>query len=180
MKQGKLDLTVYSYKKEREQALIYGKEPLFRSEYGFLVPANSKIQVNTLDDVLPYQIGHLAGLTYSPNYMKIINDKMKLKQVTVGHTLESMFLQLLAPNPRFDIMADSKRTFHWYAKSAGISDKVKVLDYNLITKDYFITVAKRANNIDNPTKLLNETDNCLKQMKKDGSYEAILAKYEQH
>ena len=179
MKQGIIDLTVYSYQQDREEILFYAKEPIFNAEYGFLVRADSDIDIKKIQDVEPYQIGHLAGLTYTPEYMEIINAKTKLNQVTVGHSLESMFLQLLAPIPRFDIMADSKNTFHWFAKYKGVSDKVKVLDYTIKNKDYFITISKRSKNIVNPQAVLKQTDACLKQLKIDGSYNAILTKYGQ-
>ena len=122
---------------------------------------------------------NLAGLTYTPEYMAIVNEKIKLNQVTIGHSLESMFLQLLAPTPRFDIMADSKNTFHWFATDKGVSEKVKVLDYTIKHKDYFIAVSKRSKNIANPQALLNKTDTCIRQLNKDGRYQAVLSKYGQ-
>lgn len=179
MEHGLIDLTVYSYRQPREEILLYSKEPIFSTEYGFLVKASSAIDIKKLEDVQAYQIGHLAGLTYSPEYLDIINEKTKLNQVTVGHSLESMLYQLLAPTPRFDIMADSKSTFHWVAKKKGIEDKVKVLDFTLKHKDYFITISKQSKNIESPHELLKETDACLKELKQDGSYQAILTKYGQ-
>ena len=179
MEHGLIDLTVYSYRQSREEILYYSKEPIFSSEYGFLVRADSDIDIKKLEDVKPYQIGHLAGLTYTVDYMDIIDEKIKLNQVSIGHSLESMFLQLLAPTPRFEIMADSKSTFNWFAHKKGVSDKVKVLDYTLKNKDYFITISKRSKNIENPLKLLNETDACIQKLKQDGSYKAILTKYGQ-
>jgi polar amino acid transport system substrate-binding protein len=179
MEFGLIDLTVYSYRQSREEILYYSKEPIFSSEYGFLVRADSGIDIKKLDDVKPYQIGHLAGLTYTVDYMNIINEKIKLDQVTIGHSLESMFLQLLAPTPRFDIMADSKSTFNWFAHKKGVFDQIKVLDYTLKNKEYFITISKRSLNIENPLELLSETDACIKKLKQDGSYKAILTKYGQ-
>ena len=179
MKEGILDITVYSYKKSREEILHYASEPIFISEYGFLVRADSNIDIKKLNDLLPYQIGHLDGLTYTPEYMDIVNQKLLKKEVTIGHNLKAMFAQLLAPQPRFEIMADSKATFHWFAKNEGISDKIKVLDYSLKNKKYFITVSKKSKNISNPKRLLAEMDTCLKQMKLDGSYQSILNTYGQ-
>jgi polar amino acid transport system substrate-binding protein len=179
MKEGILDITVYSYKKSREEILHYASEPIFNSEYGFLVRADSKIKINNLDDILPYQIGHLDGLTYTPEYMEIVNQKLLLDEVTVAHNLKAMFAQLLAPKPRFDIMADSKATFHWFAKNEGVSNKIKVLDYSLKNKDYFITVSKKSKNISDPKALLKAMDSCLIDMKQDGNYQKILTKYGQ-
>lgn len=179
MEQGMLDITIYSPKKSRNKSLFYAKEPIFSSEYGFMVRADSDIKITQLEDVIPYQIGHLAGLTYTPEYMKIIQDKLELGQVTVAHNLEVMFAQLLAANPRFEIMADSKATFHWYAKKIGVSEQIKVLDYTIKNKNYFITISKRSEQIENPQALLNKTDACIKQLKQSGEYRAILKKYGQ-
>jgi len=179
MDKGKIDITVYSYRQSREQILLYSTEPIFSSEYGFLVRADSDINIEKLADVKPLQIGHLAGLTYTPEYMKIIEEKRQQNQVTIGYSLNAMFLQLLSPVPRFDIMSDSKATFYWFAHYTGVSDQVKVLDYTLKNKDYFITVSKQSQNIKKPQALLQETDACIKQLKKDGGYQAILAKYGQ-
>jgi len=178
MESGKIDITVFSYKASRDK-ILYAKEPIFTSEYGFLVRADSDINIKKLSDVIPYQLGHLDGLTYTPEYMKIIEKKDKLDEVSTGYSLDSLFLQLLSPVPRFDIMADSKATFHWFADYTGVSKQVKVLDYTLKNKDYFITVSKRSKNIENPQALLANTDSCLKQLKQDGNYNAIYAKYGQ-
>jgi polar amino acid transport system substrate-binding protein len=179
MESGILDITVYSYKKDREKILKYSSEPIFSSEYGFLVKADSKIVIDKVSDVLPYQLGHLAGLTYTPEYMNIINEKMALKEVTTGQSLEAMFNQLLAPQPRFELMADSKATFHWYAQEAGLSDKIKVLDFTLKNKNYFITVSKKSENISDIQAFINDTDHCIKALKQNGDYQTILEKYGQ-
>ena len=37
MEVGEIDVTVYSYKEERNEILYYSKEVLFNSEYGFII-----------------------------------------------------------------------------------------------------------------------------------------------
>jgi len=177
MEAGKLDITVYSYKEKREEILYYAKEPLFNSEYGFMVKADSNIEINSLADLKPYTMGHLAGLTYTPKLKKIIDDKINKNEVVTGYTLKAMFAQLLADIPRFEIMADSKNTFYWEAKKLGVTDKIKVLDYNIKNKTYYITVSKRSKNIKAPKAFLAETDKCLRSIKANGEYQSILARY---
>ena len=123
---GEIDITVYSYKEEREEILHYGKEVLFNSEYGFVVRADSDIKIDKLDDLSPYLMGHLAGLSYTPELKKIIDDKADIGEVVTGYSLKAMFAQLLADIPRFEIMPNSKHTFYWEAKKLGLADKVKV------------------------------------------------------
>jgi ABC-type amino acid transport substrate-binding protein len=180
MATGKIDLTVYSYRQQREAFLYYANETLFTSEYGFMVRADSAINITELNDLAPYKMGHLAGLTYIPELMQIINDKAKAKQLVVGYNLTSMFSQLLASSPRFDIIADAKITFYWQAKMLGVSDKIKVLDYNIKHKDYFITVSKNSKNIREPLNFLADFDDCLRSLKESGQYQTILADYGAH
>jgi len=177
MKNGDIDVTVYSYRKKREQFLFYSQESVFSSEYGFMVKAGSDINITKLADLAPYKMGHLAGLSYIPELMKIIKDKNDNGQLVTGYDLTAMFSQLLAPKPRFDIMADSKTTFYWRAKELNLSHKIKVLDYVIKKKDYFITVSKKSVNIKNPTVFLDKIDKCLQTLKSNGKYQAILADY---
>jgi polar amino acid transport system substrate-binding protein len=177
MKNGDIDITVYSYKEERKEFLYYAKEVLFNSEYGFLVRANSDIQINDLTDLDPLIIGNLAGLTYTPELKKIIDNKIKREEVVTGYSLKAMFAQLLAETPRFDIMADSKSTFFWEAKKLGVSDRVKVLDYNIKNKAYYITVSKRSKNIKNPQEFLTKMDVCVSDMKKSAEYQERMIRY---
>jgi len=177
MKNGDIDITVYSYRKQREQFLIYSKESLFSSDFGFMVKADSDIVINDLKDLAPYRIGRLAGLSYTPELLEIINNKENKHQVVTGYNFVSMFSQLLAPIPRFDIIANSKSTFYWQAKALGVSDKVKVLDYSIKRKDYFVTVSKNSKNIKNPQRFLKQINTCLLMLKANGKYNEILASY---
>jgi polar amino acid transport system substrate-binding protein len=177
MQSGQLDISLYSYKKEREEFVIYGKVPIFNSENGFAVRADSNIQINTLVDLRPYIIGHLAGLTHTPELLKIINRKRKLAEVTEGHSIDSMFAQLLSNTPRFDIMPNSKDTFYWRAKTLGVSDKIRVLDYTIANKDYFVTVSKFSKNINDIPLFLDQMDACIRQLHKNGKYLEIAQHY---
>jgi polar amino acid transport system substrate-binding protein len=180
MEMGEIDITVYSYKEEREKILHYGKEVLFNSEYGFMVRANSDIKIDRLADLSPYIMGHLAGLSYTPELKKIIDDKIETEEVVIGYSLKAMFAQLLADLPRFEIMADSKHTFYWETQKLGISDKVKVLDYSIKNKAYYVTVSKQSINIKEPQKFLDKIDACLRDIKQNGTYDKILTRYGIH
>jgi len=178
MKTGEIDLTVYSYKEQRKQFLYYSKEPLFSTEYGFMINANQpSIDINTLSDLSPYKIGYLAGLSYTPELMNIINKKKAKHQVHLGYSLTAMFDQLLADKPRFDIMVDAKSTFYWQSKKLDVQEKVKILDFSMKKKDYFITVSKASKNIKNPQAFLAKIDTCLATLKATGKYDQIIEKY---
>ncbi|WP_182243827.1 ABC transporter substrate-binding protein [Colwellia sp. BRX8-7] len=177
MQSGEIDISIYSYNKFRKDFVIYSKEPMFTSDYGFVVSAESSIEINELNDLSPYVIGHLSGLSHTPEIMQIIKDKRLKKQVFDGYNVDAMFKQLLAEKPRFDIMINSKETFYWRANVLNIKSKVRVLDYNIKVKNYFLTVSKASKNIENKEQFLNNFDACLVKIKEQGQYKEILAKY---
>ncbi len=178
MQTGEIDLTVYSYKERRKEFLYYSKEPLFSTEYGFMIRADQPhITIKALSDLQPYKIGYLAGLSYTPTLMKIIKEKEPLHQTHLGYNLTAMFKQLLADKPRFDIMVDAKSTFYWQSQKLGVHDKIKVLDFSMKKKDYYITVSKESKNIKNPQAFLAQIDDCLTTIKATGQYNQVIEKY---
>jgi polar amino acid transport system substrate-binding protein len=177
MQSGELDISLYSLKKEREEFVVYSKVPVFTSEYGFAVRADSNIEIRKIEDLKKLTIGHLAGLSHTPEISKIIEKKRLNGQLSEGQSIDAMFAQLLSSTPRFDIMPNSKQTFLWRAKSLGVADKVKVLDFTVAYKDYFVTVSKNSKNISDISSFLADLDQCITQMHDDGRYVAILRKY---
>ena len=177
MKNGQLDLAIYSYKKDREQFVIYSKEPIFTSEYGFAVLKNSDIEITDLSDLSPYRFGHLAGLAHTPALSEIVELKRQQNLVVNGYSVKALFGQLLAKPSRIDILANSKETLLWQIKALGLQDKIKILDYTVSQKNYFLTLSKQSNNISNPTAFLDQMDTCFKAIKQNGKYKKFLAYY---
>ncbi len=177
MKTGKIDLCVYSYKKEREIFILYGKEPIFSSQYRFLVKANSDIRIQSLKDIDTLLFGHLNGLTYTPELLQIIEEKEKKRTVNHSNSLESIILQLTANPKRIDITANSMETFLWKAKQMNVLEKVKVLNFDIKTKNYYITISQKSKSIHDKKNFMKQIDQSIRQMKKDGRYSGILLKY---
>lgn len=177
MRSGKLDISVYSYKEEREEFIIYGSEPIFFSNYGFASKRSDNIVINKLDDIKPYQLGHLAGLAHTKALIKIINKKKTLNQVTVGYNIDSMLKQMLASPQRFQIIPNSIETLLWRSKQLNIENNIKVHDFILKQKAYFVTVSKASKHIKNPKTFLNDIDTCIKHLKSSSEYTSISQKY---
>ena len=177
MQNGELDISLYSYKKEREEYVVFGKVPVFTTEYGFAMRADSTLDIQKIEDLQPLIIGHLAGLTHTPEILAMIEKKRLVGEISEGHSIDAMFAQLLSTTPRFDIMPNSKQTFYWRAKSLGISDKIKVPNFTVAFKDYFVTVSKSTTNISDISEFLDNLDSCITQMHVDGRYAALLSKY---
>jgi ABC-type amino acid transport substrate-binding protein len=177
MQSGELDISLYSFKKEREEFVVYGKVPVFTTEYGFAVRADSDIDIQKIEELKNLTIGHLAGLSHTPEISTIIEQKRINGQLTEGNSIDAMFAQLLSSTPRFDIMPNSKQTFYWRATSLGISDKIRVLDFTADYKEYFVTVSKNTQNISDISGFLIDVDKCLVNMRDNGNYNLLLKKY---
>ncbi|MCP4163198.1 MAG: ABC transporter substrate-binding protein [Deltaproteobacteria bacterium] len=177
IRKGVIDICIYSYRKKREDFLIYSKESLFRTEYRFMVKSDSNIKIKSLKDLGPLKFGYLDGLTFTPELFKIINDKKKKKEIYYAYSLKQLFKGLLGKYQRFDITADSKATFQWKSKKLNVQGKFKILDYDIGSKDYFITISKKSKRVKNKKKFLESFDKCLREMKKNGTYSKILLKY---
>jgi polar amino acid transport system substrate-binding protein len=177
MQSGELDVSVYSYKKERESFVIYGSEPIFFSNYGFASNSLDEIEINKLDDIKPYQLGHLAGLAHTKELMKIIDDKIALKQVTIGYNIDSMLKQLIADPRRFQVIANSMETLSWRAKQLNIESSIKLHDFILKRKPYYVTVSKTSRHIQNPQQFLTQIDTCIKNLRASGKYKKFSQKY---
>jgi len=177
MKSGQLDIAVYSHKTSREQFVIYGKEPIFMSEYGFVSVKDQNIKLNRIADLYLYQFGNLAGISHTPEILKIIEEKRLHDEVTEGYDIDSMFGQMLTNPPRFQVMANSKETFKWRAKQLGITDQVTVHPLTVTEKAYFLTVSKKGQAIKDKQGFLDNVDLCIKQLKSSQQYQEIAAKY---
>lgn len=177
MQRGLLDVTFYSYKSSREEFVRYGNEPIFVSEYGFLAPANSGFDVNSLDDVYSLSLGLLAGLSYTPELMEVINTNKANGLVVESNSVLNLVNELAGDNPSIDLVPNSKETFYWMIKERGLADRLEVLDFTLAQKPYYITVSKASKRVGDPIEFLAQMDSCLKALKQSGEYDALSAKY---
>lgn len=177
MQNGELDISLYSFKMEREEFVVYGKVPVFTTEYGFAVRADSNIDIQKIEDLSNLTIGHLAGLSHTPEISTIIEQKRINGQLSEGNSIDVMFAQLLSSTPRFQIMPNSKETFYWRATSLGITDKIRVLDFTADFKEYFVTVSKNTQNISDISGFLADIDKCIINMHQNGTYNLLLKKY---
>ncbi|QOL24513.1 ABC transporter substrate-binding protein [Thalassotalea sp. LPB0316] len=177
MKSGQLDVAVYSHKISREQFVIYGKEPIFLSEYGFVSVKDQNIEINQINDLYRYQFGNLSGISHTPEILKIIEEKRLHDEVTEGYDIDAMFGQMMTSPPRFQVMANSKETFKWRAKQLGITDKVTVHPLTVKTKAYYLTVSKKGTAIKDKQAFLDAVDTCIKALKANDGYQTIASKY---
>ncbi len=177
MQSGDIDVSIYSYNKNRESFVYYGQEPLFISSYGLASRKSDNITINKLSDITPYVFGDLAGLSHTKELRKIIEAKRTKDEVTTAYDLDAMFGQLLTNPQRFQIMASSKETLKWRSIQLNITEKVTVHDFTIKEKPYFVTVSKFSKNIKEPQIFLKNIDTCIKTLKENNTYAEVAKKY---
>lgn len=177
MQTGGVDISVYSYTSERNKFVHYGKEPIFSTSYALASKKDKHIEINKFEDLNNYTIGHLSGLTYTPEILNFIDEKKQSEEVTTGYSFKALIKQMLATPQRFDVLLNSRQTILWYAKQLNITDTITVHDLFIAEKNYYITVSKSSQNIPNPEQLLNELDICIQDLKANGEYKTLALQY---
>ncbi len=175
LQQGEIDIALFSHRKDREDFVMYGKEPLFSSSYRPVVRGNSDIKILTLKDFDKLQIGHIAGLKYSPTFQEYIVAREKegsLITTTTGDSALKMLLEGI-----IDVFVDTEDTVLWRAKEMGALQRIRIVEYDIKSSDYFITASKKSPRIEKQQDFLNTFDTCLAAMKQDGRYATIAEKY---
>lgn len=177
MQLGKLDITVYSHKKEREQYVYYSKEPLFYVDYGFASPKDAAFSIHSLADIEPLKMGNLEGLAHTPELLQLINQKKQRGEVELSHSLDELLLKLVASPPHFDITANALPSMQWRAKTLGVLDQIKVHPFVLKRKAYYLTVSKRSKHIHDAKAFIAQFDQCIADFKQHDDYQILLADY---
>ncbi len=175
LEKGEIDLALFSYKKSREEFLHYGREPLFISGYRPVVRADSGIQIQSISDFDGLKLGHLAGLKYSRDFFSYL-EKRRAKGTLVTGTTGDSCLKMLTRG-MIDVFVDTGDTVRWRARQMGVKDKITILSYDIRTRPYYVTLSRRSPRITDKQGFLEKLDLCLKQMKADGTYGKISAKY---
>ncbi len=175
LENGKLDISIFSYKKSRESFVTFGKEPLFTSGYRPIVLANSQITINSLKDFDSLRVGHLAGLKYSRSFLEYI-EKREQDNTLITTTLGTSCLRMLLAG-MIDIFVDSSDTVLWRAKEMDALDSIKVLDFDIQTKAYFVVVSNQSKVIADRPAFLNQLDQSIQRAKADGRFGALAKRY---
>lgn len=172
---GTIDTNIFSYKKERANFLLFGKEPLFSLSYRPITLKNSTITIDSLSSFDNLRLGHLAGLRYSTEFLHYIEKRQREGTIITVDSNEALFELLL--KGRIDVFVNTQESVLWQAKTLGIDDTITALNYDVKTSDYFFTVSKKSPRIINKLEFVSAMDKCVQTMKKDGRYQAILKKY---
>ena len=175
METGELDINIYSFTQARTEFLVYGKEPLFTAGYRPFVRKGEVKQIESINDFDALLLGHLHGLRYSDDFRQYIEARRENGQLVIASDTKSL-LNLLV-HKRIDVFVSITDTVWWEAKSNNLTGKIKFLDFDVKTSEYFVTLSKRSTRIKDKTRFMSNFDRCIKSAKESGLHQAILKKY---
>jgi polar amino acid transport system substrate-binding protein len=175
MQEGFIDIHSYSYNPARESFVEFGHQELFRTEYRPFVRADSTIRIQGIPDFDKLRLGHIIGLRYSPAFMNYVETRRQAHTIDEAANTEQNFRKLLAG--RIDTFVNAVEPALYVAKRLGFRDKVKVLDWVAHDGHYFTAVSKNSRRIPDRRVFLQELDDCLRELKKAGTFCAIYENY---
>lgn len=175
LKNGKLDLNILSHVAERESYVQYGKEVVFSESYHAFAPSSKKFSAKQQEDLDTLRMGHLVGLTTTQAFDAYVEKRKQKKSLTSVMTPEAGFDMLLSG--RIDVFVETRETFLWLKKENPRLGNIVELELPIKDADYFVAQSKLSPRFADKPLYVESIDTCLRQMKKDGSYDKILARY---
>ncbi|HYX35981.1 MAG TPA: transporter substrate-binding domain-containing protein [Oligoflexus sp.] len=177
MEQGTVDFNLFSYKKEREKVVEFGKEVMLTSAYVPIVRADSDITIKSISDFDRYRLGHTIGLRYSKEFYDYIL-KRKAAQNLDESSKEEFNIRKLDAR-RIDIFVSTDSTIVDVARQIGLISKIKLLDFNIQKADYFIAISRKSPRIPDRTVFIHQLEDCIRGMRKSGETCELYKKYDQ-
>jgi len=164
----------YSVNTDREAYLIYPKESHIQlSHHFFILKKNEgKIIYNTFEDFKGLKVGITQGWAYTPEFWQAVGSG--IFQSDVQPVGERQIKKLLAG--RFDIAPLPTYSTLYDAKNKGYADQITYLPKPLKSEPYYNTFVKKSN-YPGLRELVDQYDRILKNMKDDGTLNAIITKY---
>lgn len=178
MQNGQIDLAVYSFKPEREDFVWYNAVPMFYSEIGVAAKRDFIQPLHKEADLEPWRIGYLAGVGLTPTLSVLLAGKKTQNKAVEDYSMENLFDQLIASPSRIDLVVNSREALLWMSQRPAYAGKIKVLDFSVERKAYYLAVSKKSTKLPEPTQFLKQFDQCLQQLHLNGQYKQLLQAYQ--
>jgi ABC-type amino acid transport substrate-binding protein len=175
MKAGQIDLCVYSYKKEREEFIWYGKEAIFSISYRIPVRSDAKLPIKGLEDLKGYRLGRTRGIAYTPEITEFLDRKEIVAKTATTKDLTSQIRMLAAGH--LDAIIESTSSIGWEVSELGLAQKIQFVGAVISSKPYFLTISKASTSIPNGPHLLAAFDAWFRKFKTKPEYAALAQKY---
>ncbi|MEH6631397.1 MAG: ABC transporter substrate-binding protein [Halopseudomonas aestusnigri] len=170
-RKGKADmLLLFSKKKSRQEYLIYPEQSYVNITWNFFIRSEDegKIKFKTFDDLKDIPIGATVDISYTPEFHQA---GLKL-EMTTRNDLQIGKLLL----KRFDAVPMNTISTLYEEREKGNLDKITYLPKALKSKPYY-NVFTKASDYPNVSELIEEYSSIIKELKANGTIDAIFAKY---
>lgn len=171
LKNGQRDgVSLISNNSERSEYLLFSDALLTQTDYFYFnADAIEDFNWKSYRDLKKYILGVVAGHNIGEKFEQaIINEKLPVNRVTT----EAQNYRLLEKG-RVDLILSDPYTINYYRKRFDSKLNLKRADKAFISKSYHIAISKYSPFVS----LLGPINEVIKQMKLDGSLEAILGRY---
>ena len=158
-----------SRKDARKPFLYYPEEDMWNSEFAFFVRKDKKQpSFNSYEDAKGLTVGVIRGNSYNDDFF---NAKLKLDEARDD---EQNFKKLA--KGRIDLYIQKKGVGLYTLKLLGLQDEIAVYDKIMFSKGYPMPFAKNSS-YPNNKKIAAQFEQELKNMKANGEYDKIFAKW---
>lgn len=175
LKEGKLDINIYSKDKRRDDYLLFGNVPLFKAEYKPVMRSDDTRTINTLTDFDQLKIGNLAGLAHTQEFSTYLKRRARRDGIATVNSHVLNLEMLLAK--KIDVFVNTVATVLWQARESGYASRIKFADYTVKSKDYYVAVSLNSLRISSPPEFIRKIDKCLANERETLLYKDLLTRY---
>jgi ABC-type amino acid transport substrate-binding protein len=144
--------------------------PVAKSSVSLLAKKESQITIGSIDDIKKYRVGVVISDIGEQLLVEAGIDLKDLRRLS-GNDVIIRSIKQLGSN-RIDIISYEEIAFMWTLKEMDLNRDDYEVVYNLSKNDLYY-----AFNLDTPDIIINELQNALNNLKKDGTYLEIIQKY---
>jgi len=167
-----------AYNEERSRNCYFPKEFSNIDQWVFFQKKGNKFFIDKdLKKVSHISIGIARGFEYGGKLQTALNEK-RFKSIQEVTNNETNIKKLIAG--RFDVMAGDKANILYYSKKLGVKDNIEIVmsqssneEFILSESPTYVAFSKKTIN----KKLVDKFSDAITEMKKDGTFEIIRAKY---
>jgi ABC-type amino acid transport substrate-binding protein len=178
MEGGQLDLNVMSFKPERTKILDYGREMIFENNYNIWIRANLTNKIQRLADLESLNLAFLTGSKTTAEAQSMLEHRKGNNSIeTIYVNEQEQIIRMLAAG-HSDATISSSPEFRWRLKQLKLEHKLLDTGISIQSQAYFVVASKNSDVYRQNPNLLNQIDQCVKNLKSTGVWAQLKKRYE--
>lgn len=170
---GKLDMATLFRDSAPGAEVVVPLFPLHYSDYRIITLPGREFPFRKLSDLYPHRIGMVRGLRISNDFVEAM-ETGKIN-VEVSHNWQTQMRMLLSQ--RVDAIAGNRAIVQYVRSQMGITTALSYLPHPLAMREFHLLISRKSPNIDADA-LAAAVNSAMQSMRDDGSWQAILKRYE--